>query len=219
MKTTVIFIVILIISAIVNFLLLSKFSFGDDRDRKIFNKTCSHTLMAFIIYLLLDMILPFTNNTDSVTNLFVISFLFLINQLVYRKKFSWFLIKILKFGTKKSTLNFLYNLKSIYFICPLAQDSVFGSITLIVLSFFISLYLYIKYLSTLTVFVYFFILWENFLLTKSLSIQLLACFFSIYPINKSFRKMSDGSTLTINFHHFFHENLYYFLFLNKASLL
>ncbi len=81
MKTTVIFIVILIISAIVNFLLLSKFSFGDDRDRKIFNKTCSHTLMAFIIYLLLDMILPFTN-------LFVISFLFLINQLIYRKKFS-----------------------------------------------------------------------------------------------------------------------------------
>lgn len=88
MKTSVIFIVILIISAIVNFLLLSKFSFGDDRDRKIFYKTCSHTLMAFIIYLLLDMILPFTNSTDSFTNLFVISFLFLINQLVYRKKFS-----------------------------------------------------------------------------------------------------------------------------------
>lgn len=88
MKTTIIFIVILIISAIVNVLLLSKFSFGDDRDGKIFNKTCSHTLMAFIIYLLLDMILPFTNNTDSFTNLFVISFLFLINQLVYRKKLS-----------------------------------------------------------------------------------------------------------------------------------
>lgn len=88
MKTTVIFIVILIISAIVNVLLLSKFSFGDDRDRKIFNKTCSNTLMAFILYLLLDMILPFTNNTDSFTNLFVISFLFLINQLVYRKNLS-----------------------------------------------------------------------------------------------------------------------------------
>ena len=88
MKTTIIFIVILIISAIVNILLLSKFSFGDDRDRKIFNKTCSHTLMALIIYLLLDMILPPTNNTDSFTNLFVISLLFLINQLVYRKKLS-----------------------------------------------------------------------------------------------------------------------------------
>ena len=86
MKTSVIFIVILIITAIVNFLLLSKFSFGDDRDRKIFNKTCSHTLMAFIIYLLLDMILPFTNNIDSFTNLFIISFLFLVNQLMYRKK-------------------------------------------------------------------------------------------------------------------------------------
>lgn len=101
MKTSVIFIIILIITAIINFLLLSKFSFGDDRDRKIFNKTCSHTLIAFIIYLLLDIILPFTNSTDSFTNLFVISFLFLINQLVYRKKFSWFLIKNLKFGTKK----------------------------------------------------------------------------------------------------------------------
>ena len=88
MKTTVIFIVILIISAIVNVLLLSKFSFGDDRDRKIFNKTCSHTLMAFIIYPLLDMILPFINNTDSFTNLLVISLLSSINQLVYRKKLS-----------------------------------------------------------------------------------------------------------------------------------
>lgn len=89
MKTTVIFIISLIIILVVNILLLTKYKFGDKRDAEIFNYTSIHTLFAFTIYLVLDIIFSLISkksSPDSFTNLFIISFLFLVNQLMYRKK-------------------------------------------------------------------------------------------------------------------------------------
>lgn len=89
MKITVILIISLIISLVVNILLLTKYKFGDKRDGEIFNYTSIHTLIAFTIYLVLEIffsLISKKSSPDSFTNLFIISFLFLINQLMYRKK-------------------------------------------------------------------------------------------------------------------------------------
>ena len=89
MKTNLLIIIILLASLVVNVLLLTKYKFGDKRDSEIFNYTSIHTLFAFTIYLVLDIIFSLISkksSPDSFTNLFIISFLFLVNQLMYRKK-------------------------------------------------------------------------------------------------------------------------------------
>lgn len=90
MKTNLlIIIIILLASLVVNILLLTKYKFGDKRDAEIFNYTSIHTLIAFTIYLVLEIFFSFISkksSPDSFTNLFIISFLFLVNQLMYRKK-------------------------------------------------------------------------------------------------------------------------------------
>lgn len=89
MKTNLLIIIILLASLVVNILLLTKYKFGDKRDSEIFNYTSIHTLFAFTIYLVLDIIFSLISkksSPDSFTNLFIISFLFLVNQLMYRKK-------------------------------------------------------------------------------------------------------------------------------------
>ena len=89
MKTNLLIIIILLASLVVNILLLTKYKFGVKRDAEIFNYTSIHTLFAFTIYLVLDIIFSLISkksSPDSFTNLFIISFLFLVNQLMYRKK-------------------------------------------------------------------------------------------------------------------------------------
>lgn len=89
MKTNLLIIIILLASLAVNVLLLTKYKFGDKRDSEIFNYTSIHTLFAFTIYLVIDIIFSLISkksSPDSFTNLFIISFLFLVNQLMYRKK-------------------------------------------------------------------------------------------------------------------------------------
>ncbi|MDU2374638.1 histidine kinase [Anaerococcus vaginalis] len=89
MKTNLLIIIILLASLAVNVLLLTKYKFGDKRDSEIFNYTSIHTLFAFTIYLVIDIIFSLISKKstpDSFTNLFIISFLFLVNQLMYRKK-------------------------------------------------------------------------------------------------------------------------------------
>lgn len=89
MKTTVILIISLILSLVVNILLLTKYKFGDKRDGEIFNYTSVHTLFAFTIYLVLDIIFSLIIkdfSQDSFKYFFIISALFLINQFTYRKK-------------------------------------------------------------------------------------------------------------------------------------
>lgn len=89
MKTNLFITIILLASLVVNVLLLTKYKFGDKRDGEIFNYTSMHTLFAFTIYLVLDMIFSLIIkdfNHDSVKYFFIISALFLINQLNYRKK-------------------------------------------------------------------------------------------------------------------------------------
>lgn len=56
MKTNLLIIIILLASLVVNILLLTKYKFGDKRDAEIFNYTSIHTLFAFTIYLVLDII-------------------------------------------------------------------------------------------------------------------------------------------------------------------
>lgn len=89
MKTNLLIIIILLASLVVNVLLLTKYKFGDKRDSEIFNCTSIHTLIAFTIYLVLEIffsLISKKSSPDSFTNLFIISFLFLVNQLMYRKK-------------------------------------------------------------------------------------------------------------------------------------
>ena len=96
MKKILILIIILLLSLILNILLFTRYKFNDQRDMKVFNKTSSHTLISFVIYLILNIILEFikgtklsfASNSPSFMNLLIISFLFLINQLIYRKDFS-----------------------------------------------------------------------------------------------------------------------------------
>ena len=89
MKTNLFITIILLASLVVNVLLLTKYKFGDKRDVEIFNYTSIHTLFAFTIYLVLEIffsLISKRSSPDSFTNLFIISFLFLVNQLMYRKK-------------------------------------------------------------------------------------------------------------------------------------
>ena len=89
MKTNLLIIIILLASLVVNVLLLTKYKFGDKRDSEIFNYTSIHTLIAFTIYLVLEIffsLISKKSSPDSFINLFIISFLFLVNQLMYRKK-------------------------------------------------------------------------------------------------------------------------------------
>ncbi|MDU5988436.1 histidine kinase [Anaerococcus vaginalis] len=89
MKTNLLIIIILLASLVVNILLLTKYKFGDKRDAEIFNYTSIHTLFAFTIYLVLDIIFSLIIkdfSQDSFKYFFIISALFLINQFTYRKK-------------------------------------------------------------------------------------------------------------------------------------
>ncbi|MFQ9998453.1 MAG: histidine kinase [Anaerococcus obesiensis] len=89
MKTNLLIIIILLASLVVNILLLTKYKFGDKRDSEIFNYTSIHTLFAFTIYLVLDIIFSLIIkdfSQDSFKYFFIISALFLINQFTYRKK-------------------------------------------------------------------------------------------------------------------------------------